>query len=585
MTAAQKLGLEVRLLAVETIDENKSNPRVTFDETKLTELAADVAKNGVLQPLLVRPVGKRFEVVFGHRRLRAAKIADVETVPVIVRELTDAKALELALVENLQRDDLNALEEADGYSRLHKEHGLSIDDIAAKVSKSRAWVYARLRLIALVKPAREAFLAGKLTSSTALLIARMPEQLQAKAAKEIATPRYADGDAMTYREAASHVRRNFMLELAKAPFDATDAELYPTAGACTTCPSRTGAQPELFGDVKEKDICANPICYRAKVDADWKSRETEAAAGRGPKVVSAKESKAIFQDYGLKNDAPYVDVTANCHDDEKWRSYKELLGKAAKAHIVVARNLKGEVVELVPKEGLKKVLDDVGRIKRRKGQAAAKSTKEDKAAREREAKKAAVRREAVNRAVGLIVAKVEVMEFDKKWWRMLADQLLHDAADRTIERRFPEDDPKAPVKWLEKASAEQLRGFVFECVMERVLYPFGTEKPKLFVELCAAFGVDLKKLEGDVKEAEKAFTNVPTEFKVSVCGAVDGKKGAPCFHSPGHDGAHSNGLRTWANKKEVKDLDAELAPSKALGPKPSKARKLVIHESEAEAES
>jgi ParB/RepB/Spo0J family partition protein len=138
-----------------------------------------------LQPLLARPLGDGgFELVFGHRRLRAAKLAGVASAPVMVRQLDDKEVLEEQIIENAQRDDIHPLEEAEGYERLHEQHGYSVDEIAAKVGKSRAFVYARMKLRALCPAAMEAFYGGKLTAATALYVARIPgEKLRGKTKK------------------------------------------------------------------------------------------------------------------------------------------------------------------------------------------------------------------------------------------------------------------------------------------------------------------------------------------------------------------------------------------------------------------
>lgn len=148
-------------LALEAIVASKTNPRKHFDAAALKELAESIAKHGVLQAILVRPNGAdgKFELVAGERRWRAAKLAQLDRIPVTVRELSDTEALELQVVENLQRTDLHPLEEAEGYESLMKcQHAdgrtYTADEIAAKVGKSRSYVYSRLKYTALCKEAR-----------------------------------------------------------------------------------------------------------------------------------------------------------------------------------------------------------------------------------------------------------------------------------------------------------------------------------------------------------------------------------------------------------------------------------------------
>ena len=171
------------LLPIDRIIISPTNPRKHFNEAALGELAASIAQHGVLQPILVRkwtidckmPKGKCYgdmhgmhEIVCGERRWRASQIAGRAEILAIVRELSDLQVLEIQVVENLQREDVHPIEEAEGYERLIKWHGYSADTLAEKVGKSRAYIYARLKLTALAPVAREAFFSGKLTASTAL---------------------------------------------------------------------------------------------------------------------------------------------------------------------------------------------------------------------------------------------------------------------------------------------------------------------------------------------------------------------------------------------------------------------------------
>jgi ParB/RepB/Spo0J family partition protein len=231
----------------------------------MAELTQSVKEHGVLQPVLVRPLkGERFELVCGERRYRAAKAAGLPELPAAIRALSDVQVLEVQVIENLQRDDLHPLEEAEGYERLMKQHGYTAEQIAGKVHKSRRYVFGRTQLLALLPPARKAFYDGKLNASTALLVARVPHQLQAEALKDLVDGRYRGAEPLSYREALEHIQRTYTLRLADAPFKTSDAELLPTAGACGPCPKRTGNQPELFGDIKGADVCTDPSCFNAK---------------------------------------------------------------------------------------------------------------------------------------------------------------------------------------------------------------------------------------------------------------------------------------------------------------------------------
>ena len=281
-------------LPIERISECASNHRGLFDPALLAELTESIRQKGVLQPVLVRPSGDRFELVFGHRRLRAAKAAGLRVIPATIRELDDLAVLEAQLIENCNRADVHPLEEAEGYTTLHRQHQLSAEEIAAKVGKSKAYVYARMKLAGLPAVARKAFLDGKLTAATALLIARIPDRkLAEKATKDLIGAR----EPLSFQAASRHVQQNYMLRLDDAPFPKADASLYAAAGACGPCPKRTGNARDLFGDVSDKDICTDPPCYRIKLDRHWKILADQAERA-GQRVIPAGESGRVFTKWG-----------------------------------------------------------------------------------------------------------------------------------------------------------------------------------------------------------------------------------------------------------------------------------------------
>lgn len=171
----------VAMLPVTSIAPGGTNPRRHFDEGQLLELADSIRAHGVLQPVLVRAKGRGYELVCGERRWRASTLAGRTEIPAIVRELKDEEVLEIQLVENLARADLHPLEEAQGYEQLHTRHGYSVETIAAKLGRSRKYVYDRIKLLALTEDAKKHFLAGRLTAGHAILLARLDEKAQEEA--------------------------------------------------------------------------------------------------------------------------------------------------------------------------------------------------------------------------------------------------------------------------------------------------------------------------------------------------------------------------------------------------------------------
>lgn len=171
----QKEGIKV---PIDRINPNPNQPRTHFNETLLNELADSIRENGVLQPLLVRRKGKGYEIIAGERRYQASKIAGLEELPVIVKEVDDQKMLELALIENLQRSDLNPIEEAKGYRQLIKASGMTQEALSKAVSKSRSSITNSLRLLDLPEPVQQYLFDGRLTAGHARAILAVPYEEQ-----------------------------------------------------------------------------------------------------------------------------------------------------------------------------------------------------------------------------------------------------------------------------------------------------------------------------------------------------------------------------------------------------------------------
>jgi ParB family chromosome partitioning protein len=156
-----------RTLPLDEITPNPWQPRVHFDEAKIHEMAESIGAHGIIEPLVVRPHGGGYELIAGERRLRAARLAGLESVPVAVREMSDRDVLEVTLIENLQREDLSALEEAAAYVRLMGEFGATQDEVARRVGKSRPAVANTIRLLQLPEAVRDEMRAGRLSAGHA----------------------------------------------------------------------------------------------------------------------------------------------------------------------------------------------------------------------------------------------------------------------------------------------------------------------------------------------------------------------------------------------------------------------------------
>jgi ParB family chromosome partitioning protein len=167
----------VREIEVGRIRPNPNQPRMQFSEDSIDELAESIAERGVLQPILLRPHGdgEGFEIIAGERRWRAAQRARLHTIPAIVREVDEAATAELALIENIQREDLNAIEEAEGYKQLIDRHGHTQENVAKIVHKSRSHVANLLRLLDLPEFVRQSLLKGDISMGHARAVATAPD--------------------------------------------------------------------------------------------------------------------------------------------------------------------------------------------------------------------------------------------------------------------------------------------------------------------------------------------------------------------------------------------------------------------------
>ena len=255
-------------LPLSQIVESKTNPRRTFEPSKLVELAESILTIGILQPITVRPLGELYEVVAGARRVRASRIAEREYIDCHIVELSDEQALEVQIVENSQRVDVHPYEEAAGYKALLERPGYDVAALAAKCGKSESHVYSRLTLLTLIPEVVEAFQQERITAAHANLLARLTPEQQEKAFPQC-WPRYYQEDPplLPARQLSAWIRENLYLPLAEAPFDREDAELLPQAGACPDCPKRTGHNRALFCDYTADEQCTDSGCYQAKVQA------------------------------------------------------------------------------------------------------------------------------------------------------------------------------------------------------------------------------------------------------------------------------------------------------------------------------
>jgi|CXWL01.1.fsa_nt_gi ParB family chromosome partitioning protein len=185
------------------IKDNRLQPRTYYDEEKLAELVSSIKEKGVLQPILVRKVGTDYEVIAGERRLKAARILNLESVPVVIKVATDREALVLALIENIQREDLNAIEEAHSFKKLIDEFNFSQEDVAKSVGKDRSTVSNLIRLLKLPDDIQRSIFTGQITTGHArALLSIEDKKIQQKVFNE------AISNELSVREIERLVKKN-----------------------------------------------------------------------------------------------------------------------------------------------------------------------------------------------------------------------------------------------------------------------------------------------------------------------------------------------------------------------------------------
>ncbi len=312
---------EFQYIAIDTIHESATNPRRTFDECKLGELAESIRTNGLIQPITVRPNSQGFEIVAGARRFRAAQLAELFSLPARIVDITDAQALEWQLVENSQRVDVHPYEEAQGFQRLLDMPGYDVAALIEKSGKSAAHVYARLSLLQLAPAIAEAFSAERITASHANLLARLPHEAQTAAYEQCWRKDWQDKEPhlLPAKHLSAWIQTNLYLSLAEAPFDKDDPTLNPTAGACITCPRRSGFNTSLFADV-QGDHCLDAPCFHTKVNAhidrEVAARPELVQIEDGWRKPSEKRPEAVqrghFREIDTTHENPDAEYVAAC---------------------------------------------------------------------------------------------------------------------------------------------------------------------------------------------------------------------------------------------------------------------------------
>lgn len=345
---------QITNLPLGNLHESPTNPRKSFGVAGLQELADSLRSQGVMSPIVVRPhpspsLALHYEIVFGHRRFRAAQLAELDGIPAIIRQLTDEQAGLAQLHENLEREDVSPVEEAEAYKRLMTDHGVTAELLMTQTGKSKSYIYGRLKLNALAPAVRQACADG-LPTDVALKIARIhPPSLQVKA---LAKMRNADDTWLSVRQGLQVLdAMRHTIPLHSAIFD--------PASICGSCQHRSDNDPDLLLALGT-DVCTYANCFDDVTTATHDRRFTTHAAAGLPTFEGTDALAALA---GSNWPASYTDGrnyvdTHVCHRlmyaatyDETIAQLLQRMGEIAPP-IALAKDPQGRIVDLLAIEHL-----------------------------------------------------------------------------------------------------------------------------------------------------------------------------------------------------------------------------------------
>lgn len=554
----------ISMMATEIIDPSPYQNRKAFGGPQDDELAESVAAHGIIAALQVRASKKpgRYELVYGERRLRAAKKIRLHDVPVQIVELGDEEAAERLLVENLQRRDLMALEEAEGYRRLLDKHEHTMDSLAVTTGKSKAHLYGRLKLLELAAGPRKSLAAGELPQQHAEIIARIGDaKLQEQCTRIVLGKldrkedeplldqmndirheevgdegRYSDSHDVTilsFRATQALIRRYFTTRLAVAKFDPLDASL--PGGACSTCPHRSGNQPGLPGmlGANSDDLCTLASCFAGKTKAQFE-RQAATAKAAGREVISAKEAADdIFAVDGVSimassafvettTQLPY-EIMATNDAATKAKTWGKLLGKElAEVPRVLVQDASGAAREMIDVAAAKKLLIAKGKIEDPKAKKAKPSSASDDAIVKRAKDKRELATLAIPRLLGQVAERTEQLADAKETalWRWIARAVIGEhGLDEVADRRGLKAG-KDLIDAVDKLrTVRELRALVVETLIGQLLevvHGMGAKYDKaLFDDGLELLGADWDKALALAKAARVAEEKVEAAKKTA----------------------------------------------------------------------
>lgn len=265
--------MELVHIPVNEVHADPTQPRTMYDEEVLQELAVSIKSHGVIEPALARRKDGRYILVFGHRRHKASIIAGMQTMPCMVRDLTDEEALELQLIENSQRENVHPMDEAAAIQRYIGLKHMNVQEVAAKWGKKEYYIRQRLKLNSLTLDWQKVFFRNLISIKDALSIAQLPQEAQSQLYnKQVDAD---DGAANEKISITDWMLGQYKGKLANAAFDLNDPTLIPHAGACSRCVFNTSVS-KLFPEEEQNARCNNLVCYQNKTKVNLERKLAEA---------------------------------------------------------------------------------------------------------------------------------------------------------------------------------------------------------------------------------------------------------------------------------------------------------------------
>lgn len=423
----------------------------------LDGLGLSLKESGQAEDIIARSVDAGIEIVDGHRRKRAAIAQGIELVDVEVRVMSDAEVLAHMLATE-QRESMHPLDEAELFAAW-RALGASVQEVADKVGRPKAYVYSRIQLAALVPEAKALFERGTWTVGAAVVVARLTPEQQTAA---LAVLPVSLGEPLSQAAAARIIRARVALRLAIAPFDLGAKALVEGVGPCTTCTKNTGVQRALFSDDlfgEEDPICLDRACFGAKRDADWEAK-AGAAKSSGQKVLTAEQAKAL---YPLASSAPagHVEATSKVEGDPKGRTVAVLMRETKARPSLVRHPHTYEIVELYSAKDVAKVVASA-LPKKPPTSAASASAKVEKHDTD-DTDDEDARRQAL---VGAMVAKVEAMPSIGPGLLLRIVKGCYSLFGGDLEERRGWGSRNAFLDAVEKMKPAQLWGLIFETSLD-----------------------------------------------------------------------------------------------------------------------